>query len=52
VPCFTFANEHEREVRQRCKVSARADRSSRGHDGVDATIEQIDQQLQRFEANP
>ena len=40
---LAFADEHQREVRERREVAARAHRAARGHDRVHAGVEQRDQ---------
>ena len=51
VPRFAFADQHQREVRQRRQVAARPDRSARRHDGMHTAIDQRDQQLERLDPN-
>ena len=48
---LALADEGEREVGEGRQVPARPDRSLRGHDGVDAGVEQRDQQLEGLEAH-
>ena len=42
-----FADQHERQVRQRREVAARADRSAARHDRMDARVERVDQPIER-----
>ena len=46
-----LADEDERQVRERRKVAARADRSAARHARVDAAIEHVDQPLERAAAD-
>ena len=48
---LALADEGEREVGEGRQVPARPDRSLRGHDGVDAGVQQRDQELERLEAH-
>ena len=48
---LALADEGEREVGEGRQVAARPDRALRGHDGVDAAVEQRDQQLEGLEAD-
>ena len=46
-----FADEHQRQVRERGEVAAGADRSARRHAGVHAGVEQRDERLDGLDAN-
>ena len=48
---LALADEHERQVRERGEVAARAHRALRGDDRVHAPVEHRDQSLERLEAN-
>ena len=48
---LAFADEHEREVRERREVAAGADRAAARHDRVHAGVEQRDQRIERARAD-
>ena len=50
VPRLALADEHEREVRERREVAARADRAAARHDRVHAAVQQREQRLERLDA--
>ena len=51
VPHLAFADQHERDVRERRQIAARADRSAAGHVRVHAAVERRDERLERLDAN-
>ncbi len=48
---LAFADQDEREMRERREVAAGADRAARGHAWMDAGVEQRDQRFERLETN-
>ena len=48
---FALTDQHEREVGERREVAAGADRSARGHVGIDAGVQERDQRIERVEAD-
>ncbi len=46
---LALPDEHQREVRQRRQVAARANRSTRRHVRVNAAVQRVDEPLQRLE---
>ena len=51
VASLAFADQHQREVRERREVAARADRAARRHARMHAAVEQRDQRLERLDAD-
>ena len=48
---LALADQHERQMRERREVAARADRAARRHARVDAAVQQRDQRLERLDAD-
>jgi hypothetical protein len=46
---FAFADEDERDVRERGEVAAGADRAPRGHDGMHTGVQQCDEHVERLD---
>jgi hypothetical protein len=47
----SFANEHQRQVRERREIAAGADRAAAGHERVHMRVQQIEQAIERAAAN-
>ena len=50
-PGFAFADQHQGQMRKRREVATGAHRSARRDDGMDAAIQELDEQLEGFDSD-